>query len=150
MEDIMIKITKTLSKDAIEDFLVTALEGGIGYWAAIDEDNEDWEKAEAELIAEQSKILKEVVLADSEIAVKVLEMGKPIRLIDDSGEDIGEDLDGNDGSEEHPYLLTLDKIAKGLTKYFEDLDEPTPLEDFDAIDADMAIQYAIFGEVILG
>ena len=150
MEDIMIKITKTLSKDAIEDFLVTSLEGGIGYWAAIDEDNEDWEKAEAELIAEQSKILKEVVLADSEIAVKVLEMGKPIRLIDDSGEDIGEDLDGNDGSEEHPYLLTLDKIAKGLTKYFEDLDEPTPLEDFDAIDADMAIQYAIFGEVILG
>lgn len=150
MKDITIKITKTLSKDSIEDFLVTALEGGIGYWSAIDADDEDWEKAEAELIAEQSKILKEVVLAVSEIAIKILEMGKPIKLINDSGEDIGEDLDGNDGSEEHPYLLTLDKIAKGLTKYFEDLDEPTPLEDFDAIDADMAIQYAIFGEVILG
>lgn len=46
--------------------------------------------------------------------------------------------------DEEPHELTLDKLLKGFAGI------PFDFDDYDAVDADAVVQYALFGEVIYG
>ena len=52
-----------------------------------------------------------------------------------------------DMEEDTPYELTLDKLCKGLELFIQN-GGSTNIEDYDLIDADSVLQYAIFGEII--
>lgn len=135
MEDMSIKVdmeVKVTAED-ISDLMVTALEGGIGYWAQLDNSGDEWKKAnrpEGECI--------------SETAGRLLLEGKTVRLIDEE--------------EEETHELTLDKLLKGIAKWFMDGNDNYGVIAAGELDmcqcdsdcADGIIQTAIFGEIVYG
>lgn len=48
------------------------------------------------------------------------------------------------------WELNYDKLLKGLNLYFNSRNAKQEIEDMDADDGDMVLQYALFGEVIYG
>lgn len=52
-----------------------------------------------------------------------------------------------DKEEDTPYELTFYKLCKGLSLFMEN-GGSSNIEDYDLIDADSVLQYAIFGEII--
>lgn len=130
---IKVELEVTVKLEDIDDIICTALEGGIGYWACLDNSTVDFKNApEEETISETtSRLLRE---------------GKVVTLIDEE--------------EDKRHELTLDKLLAGLKKYMENPKSPYEIIDHergenlidccmvDANVADMIIQYAIFGEVI--
>lgn len=112
-----------LTEEDITDIVVTALEGGIGYWACLDNTGEEFENAPEE------EAVSETVA----------------RILLNNGSVFFED-------EEDPsarYELTLEKLLNGIEKYANE----NGGIDMDYLDADMAdaiVQYAIFCEVIYG
>lgn len=114
----------------IEDIVVTAIEGGIGYWACLDNTSERFRVAPDD---------EPVAITASNILLE----GGGVTLIDEE-----------DGMTEH--VLTLEKLLNGLTKYLEWTDGKA-LENgsldcgyIDSIAADGIVQYAVFGEWIYG
>ena len=45
LRDIKLMLTVRLTDEDIEDIVVTALEGGIGYWACLDNTGKEYEEA---------------------------------------------------------------------------------------------------------
>ena len=110
------------------DILCSALYGGIGYWAILDNITDDYEKAPPEESTEET-------------CARLLLRGKSIRF---------EDIEG-----EQSFELTLDKFINGIEKAVNDegfniVDGDGELNccNIDACIAESIIQYAIFGEVI--
>ena len=135
--EIELVIRVTVYDQDIEDIMVTALEGGIGYWACLDNGDERFELAPAE----------ESV---AETCARILLDGGSVTLLDD--EDHGTS-----------WILTLDKLTGGITKFLETSDGPNCIEcnynedgfeidtcQIDADRADAIIQYALFGEIVYG
>lgn len=128
------KITFTcelvVTDEDIEDIVVTALEGGIGYWACLDNRTERFAAAPDD----------EPV---SITTTKILLEGGGVTLIDEE-DDMKE------------YVLTLDKLLSGLEKYLDGSDckalENGSLDCgyIDSVAADGIVQYAVFGEWIYG
>ena len=120
----------------VPDIIITALEGGIGYWACLDTDYEEWTECKKRL-NENSRRAASI----EDIAIEVILSNKPLALFDVEDADVVWDL-------------TLDKIMKGIEQFEEE--EEVPLEAiidrgaFDAEDADRIIQYALFGELVYG
>ena len=54
-----------------------------------------------------------------------------------------------DMEEDTPYELTLDKLCKGIGLFIKNGGN-TDIDDYDLVDADSVLQYAIFEEVIWG
>lgn len=115
----------------IEDMMVTALEGGIGYWACLDNSGAEFSNAPDD----------ETI---SETAARLLLEGKSITLIDEE--------------EGERHELTLKKLLAGFKKWFRDgydcydvvTSDGLDMCNFDAECADGVIQTAIFGEIIYG
>ena len=125
----------SLTSEEIKDVLCTALEGGIGYWACLLNDDPDW-------VAARNKLKKEKGEAPcyDEVAYEVLLTGHTIRFEDAEEDDI--------------YELKWEDLMEGLRMFEEEREESvhTLLEDgeFDADDADCVIQLAIFKDIIFG
>ena len=47
--EIKFTVEKILTVEDMDDIMTTALEGGIGYWACLDNSTPEWEKAERQL-----------------------------------------------------------------------------------------------------
>lgn len=121
-----------LNEEDIEDLMVTALEGGIGYWAVLDNTGERWENAPVD----------EPV---SITAAKILMENGCVRFEDAEGED-------------ESWVLTISKLMDGIHKYVErGMDEYNVFSgnrpdmcNCDAEVADAIIQLALFGDIVFG
>lgn len=130
--EVMAEIKIKLTDEDIEDIMVGALEGGIGYWSVLDNTGEAYESAPVD----------EPV---SITCAKQLLSGETIRF---------EDVDGD-----AEYFLDLHSFLDGFKKWVEtggdwygavSADGKVDVCNIDADRADAIIQYAIFGDVIFG
>lgn len=122
-EDVIVgsvKVNFPVTRQFVDDLLVTAFEGGINYWcsAAYPVNNEYPDGA--------------TYTSDC------LSRGKDIVIIED----------GENGPEGH--ILTLDNLIYAMKSFMNEPNANNIFEDYDACDADVIVQYAIFGEVIYG
>ena len=124
----MNKITRTveISDELIEDILCSAFEGGITYWAnnISCEDNEDMKKVggwKHEYLTKTKKKDAVMYIHDAETGEKYPMTKKSI----------------------------IDALQKLDTKYPEILDRILN-EQYDADDADIALQMACFGKIVFG
>ncbi len=117
------------------DDLVSILSGadtGISYWAeSMDADQEDYDKAREELI----DVMGDDISYEDVLAT-VLKNGKDIVIVDNE--------------EGESYTLNLNKLLTGVGKAIAENLLSFGIDDWDAADCDIAIQMAIFGEVIFG
>ena len=125
------EIVVDLTREDVEDIIVGALEGGIGYWCCLDNRGDAFEYAPED---EPTAIT----------AAKLVLDGPGILLIDEE--------------EEKTYELSLERFLNGFRLWLENggdtygavskLGVDTYQIDADAADA--IIQYALFGEVMYG
>jgi hypothetical protein len=121
----------TIHNDDIENIMVTALEGGIGYWALLENDTELWTEAYE----------KHKDTPTSLIAAKLLIEGKRISFYD---------VEQDDYDPTTAMHLDLDKLLAGIKKYLLQERHLDAIDDLDADGADQIIQYALFGELVYG
>ena len=130
------EVTRSLDEDMIKDILTTAIEGGIGYWACLGNDDPDW-------IAARDKYKEEHndYPCYCDVAYELLSNNKSVIFYDEQ--------DDNTKLE-----LTMGKLLLGCGLFEEQYKTPIiqmfDNASFDAYDADCIIQYALFGEVIYG
>lgn len=124
-----ITIVKEIDDGMIENVIITALEGGINYWAITDNTTPDFEK-----------YYKDNELATSQIAFKILKDGGTIYF-----GDAEEGFKEEGGS---TWELTWNKLIKGITHFLSIGN--VSLWDIYSDDADLIIQYAVFGEIVFG
>lgn len=124
------EIEVNLTEQDIQDIVIIALEGGIGYWACLDDTDASGDKT------------------TSEWAADVLLTGGSLTFTDAEGDP--------DDPDTESWTLTLDKLLNGIKLYFEDgchvkvEDNSIDTSDIDANDADCIVQFALFGEVVYG
>ena len=128
---ININFTVTLTDQDVEDIVVTALEGGIGYWACLDNTGKEFEEA-----PEDEPV--------SVTAAKILLNGGNLCFFDE--EDDSRPIDMN--------MTDLENGIVGWIGYCGtislDNDHRIDLSDFDAECADIVFQIALLGEVVYG
>jgi hypothetical protein len=107
------------------DIITTAIEGGIGYWACLNNDKPEFDEMNMPL---------------SEKVAEILWRGGSVELFDTD----------YDYDEADKWELTLDKVVKGLIKFMENDSRTFELNDLDALDCDKIIQYGLFGELVYG
>lgn len=113
-------ITTSVSIETLEDIVVTALEGGIGYWSILDNSTKPWKKYDF------------CDLPTSQAAFELLYNGEALKFYD-----VEDDT--------KVWQLTWKNLLKGV-EIFGGVKE----EDIDAEVADQIIQYALFGKVVFG
>jgi hypothetical protein len=123
----LIDVKVEVSKDDIANIMVTAIEGGIGYWACFINEGDDWDNKPQEL-------------STSEHAARLLLNGKTIKFYDTD-----EDFESAE-----KWELNLNKLLKGIKKYIQENNVIMFMDDLDANAADNIIQYALFGELVYG
>ncbi|MCL4538218.1 MAG: hypothetical protein M1378_01220 [Bacteroidetes bacterium] len=114
-----------ITNQDIDDIVCTALEGGINYWCS---------KVELtrKPTEEGAKYLSDMVSRGGAIKLEVFE----------------EDRD----STKEPKLLERDNMVQGIKKAAEHMKKSVQgfIEDHDAEMADVAVQFAVFNEIIFG
>lgn len=128
MKKYTVTITKQLTEEDITDLIVDGLEGGIGYWACLNNTTEVFEKYYKE----------NPELATSEIVAKIILDGGSVR-IEDGYDDV-----------EPKYDLTLDRLLKGIEINAKERPWDSDLDNYDADTCDAIIQYAVFDELVFG
>lgn len=128
MNEIKITTTYIITPENINDLLVAALEGGINYWcrkAVIKKDTEG--------------NLFNVLPEDQD------KVNYASDAIGYNGVLILYDLESSD-----KWELTLENVLKGIQMHCEkcNITPSVLMDDYDADDADMIVQYAIFNEQI--
>jgi hypothetical protein len=119
-----ITINKNVSETDIENIIVSSFEGGSNYWMGLDNTGEEWEqKPKGEPL--------------STWATNLLLEGKSIKLYD-----IHEEEDDSN------WILTLDKLIKGIELNSINRPWDADLENGDASTADCIVQFALFGKVV--
>ena len=106
----------------MEDIVVTAFEGAIGYWACLDNTGAEWDAQDDDS-------------ATSEWMWKLLKEGEEIRFLDEE--------DNNE-----VYFLTLDKLLDGIDKTISNTAWDGDMDDLDMLVADVIFQYAMLGDVV--
>lgn len=128
---VITKVVKVTEED-IDDVMCSAFEGGIGYWACLDNTGEEFENAPD-------------YEPYSETCTKILLKGGVVKLINNE-----------DGK---LYTLNLDKLLNGIKRWVEiggDVygavckDGSLDCGNIDSECADCIIQLALFGEIIYG
>lgn len=113
-----------LTENDIESIMVNGLEGGINYWAGLDNTGENWDlKPKGEPL--------------STWATKLLLEGKEVKFYDLEDED-------------ELWILTLEKLVKGFSLNYIHRPKDNSIEDGDATTCDCIIQYALFNELVYG
>jgi len=115
-----ITVTNMIDEQTISDVLVTAFEGGINYWCPYAVKVDHWPE-------------------NASYASDVVAQGFPVDIyIED---------------EDTWQTLTLDKVMKGIELFLALRNESISYlngPSFDADDADLVVQYALFGEIVYG
>ena len=126
----VIRLDLRLGKKDIEDIVVTALEGGIGYWACLDNTGKEFEN-----------VPKDEPVAIT--AASVLLDGGTLTFFD------------NENGDE--YYLDLGMLMDGIKRFWMDYDSNGIIKNghidtynLDASDADVIFQYAMFDEIVFG
>lgn len=119
-----VTVIYTLNEQDMEDIIVTALEGGIGYWAKLDNTQAEWAEKPAKM-------------PTAEYAWQILRNGGELHFIDEE----------DDGTE---YQFNLTDLLYGIESSIEAGEWHGDIVSLDASLADMIIQYAVFGEVVYG
>ena len=130
--DLKVEYITNITEEDIEDIVVTAIEGGIGYWCCLDNTNETYENAPD----------------DEPIAItaaKIILRGNKIKLIDEC-----------DGGTE--YELGLEELLAGISTWKScgyDTYEAITLKGvdctmIDACGADGIFQCATIGDITYG
>lgn len=122
-----IEIKKDITYDMLENIMVSAIEGGINYWAGIDLTTDGWDERIEDMPISQHALL-------------MLTQGKSIKLYD-----IEEDANDEDSKD---WILTIENLLNGIKLYCEENEDN--LEDGDAATFDSIIQFALFEEVVYG
>lgn len=136
MTDYNVTITKTVSRADIENICITALEGGIGYWAQLDNTNADFLAAKEKHAGQTTSIVFARGLMD----------GIPMTFIDATGE-VNE-----------TWTMTIDDLLSGISQYYAGVDKKGHVlehhalhfDDWDIDHADFVFQLGIFGEEVFG
>jgi hypothetical protein len=123
-----ITIQQSFTKNDLLNIMTTGLEGGIGYWACLNNDTPDFD--------EFDKL--NMILSDK--VAEILWRGGSVELFDT-------DYNYDDADK---WELTLDKVVKGIIKFMETDSKTFELDDLDALDCDKIIQYGLFGELVFG
>lgn len=118
----------------IENVIITALEGGIGYWAVLDNDTELFNTFYERNVGKSFSDAD--FLTTGEIASKIIVDNKEVVLFDTEDEDT-------------KWYLNLEKLKKGIEMFMHHRSVNT-LDNIDSIDADMIIQFALFSELVYG
>lgn len=141
--NICYRVLKELDNQDIEDILDTALEGGIGYWACLLNDQPEYQETLRELEKEKAEgKIKEIYY--STVLIRMMEMGRPIKF---------EDAEAIEDADPEVWELNATKFTNGCELYEKNRGSiRKALDDggFDAVEADCLIQYALFGEVVFG
>lgn len=119
-----------LTEYDIDNIMVTAIEGGIGYWARLENTKEGWEEKPSNVPSAQwaTNLLlqgKEVVFSDAELS------------------------DEKDPEYFFPSL-TLEGLTKGYALNYKNRPWDSDIENGDSTTCDCIVQYAIFGELVYG
>lgn len=123
-----ITIEQSFTKNDLLNIMTTGLEGGIGYWACLNNDTPEFDEFD-----KLNMILSERV-------AEILWRGGSVELFDT-------DYNYNDADK---WELTLNKVVKGIIKFMETDSKTFELDDLDALDCDKIIQYGLFGELVFG
>lgn len=139
-KNIAVIVNLPISYEVLDNIIVSAFEGGIGYWACLDNTTDDFEQYYS--INEQIKSMKKYdyynhphFKTTSDIVRELLLEGKSITL-----------EDAEDDSQK--WVLTLEMLKKGIELWL--LIDGGAIKDIDSNDADQIVQYAIFGELTFG
>ena len=124
MDKYTIKITKEFTDEDMEGIVVTALEGGIGYWACLDNTGKVWNDQ-----PDDTPI--------SEYAWKILKAGGELLFLDED----------DDGAE---YHLDLQTLLYGIEKSIASGTWDGDMDILDVEVADAIFQYAIFDDIVYG
>lgn len=128
-----IKIELDVKKEDIENIVITALEGGIGYWACLVDDDIELSNYR------QLSARKKLELSLSEVVAMALIDGARIFF-----------YDAESGDDRTVWTLTLEKLLKGIERYIKKTSDLNYIDNMDASVADSIIQYALFEEVMFG
>ena len=130
--DVRLTTTVRFTLENIQDLMATALEGGIGYWACLDNTSRAYEEAPP----------------DEPVAITCAnELWR------------GNDVCFYDVENDEKYVLTLTMLLNGFRLWYErgndrykavGADGDVDWCQIDAPTADEIIQYAIFGQLIFG
>lgn len=126
MTDHEIKITTTYvyTDDDMENICITALEGGINYWARLDNTGADWED-------------KPKGVPTSVWFYKLLKQNKAVRFYDAK-------------DDEESWLFDMATLYDGIAKAIMEKAWDGDIDTIDAEVADMIFQYGLFDEVVYG
>jgi hypothetical protein len=125
-----INVELELTDQEITDIVITALEGGIGYWACLVNEGKDFENfykdqrgiSTSEFVAGLLLSNKSVYFYDTESAIDEVEHWK----------------------------LNLRSLLYGIELYVEKNKDINFMENLDSVVADNIFQYAMFNELIYG
>lgn len=114
----------TVSGNSLETIIVSALTSGIGYWAKINDDTEEFNQLYDKVFCVSSAIV-EIILNGGEVSIE-------------------------SKSEEYKpkYKLSLNRLLKGIAMNIENRPWDCNMKHIDKTTADCIIQYAIFGDVL--
>ena len=139
MKEIKYTVERTLTADQMDDILTTAIEGGIGYWACLLNDDPAWVKAEEELKAEGKELYW------STVAIRVMFNGDKVKFVDAEEDPDDPDLE--------VWTMSLEDFERGCALFEKERGSIKKMLDdgsFDAVEADCLIQYSVFGEIVFG
>lgn len=117
-------IEKPVTEKDIETIMVGAIEGGIGYWARLENVGEDWERRPEGTPA-------------SIWATQLLLDGKEVVFAEEHDND-------------KLNSLTLEKLISGIEQNAVDRPFDSDLENGDSQTCDCIVQYALFNELVYG
>lgn len=131
-------ISVRVDYQTLDDIVVTALEGGIGWWACLDDTTPEWDPDLCDV-------------PKSEYAARLIANGGEIQLFDETGDW------GKDDEPQCPWKVDAETITRGIRMYLESESGTNILSDGELdlakIDADVAsdiFQFGIFGECVFG
>jgi hypothetical protein len=120
-------VKRTISEEDLRNLIIDGLETGIGYWATLHNDTEEFDR-----------YYNATAFATSEIVADIILKGGSVKITDI--EDV----------ENPEYELTLERLLVGIQKNAEERPYDCDLERYDAITADCIFQYALYDEIIFG
>ena len=132
------------NEESLNFLVCDAFDGGIGYWAGLDNTTAEYARAKHELV-----LLGRKAICMEDIITQMLLNGDMVILYDIEDEN-------------EIYKLNLGKLANGVAMFLEaDADNEgifsnlredleTLFEELDSSDADCIVQYALFNDIIFG
>ena len=116
------------TEEQLSDLIVTAFEGGIGYWAMLWNDTPEFDAA------------REAGMYASQAVWHIISNGGSVILTDAE----------EDPETAEQWELTLEKFLNGIALNSALRQHDCDLDNADAVTADCIIQYALFKDIIYG